>query len=35
MKYVRDNWRSFAMTTLTLSQLQSNPPPINLSGILP
>jgi hypothetical protein len=34
-KYVQANWRSFAMTTMTLSQLQSNPPPINLSGILP
>jgi hypothetical protein len=35
MKYVQSEWRSFAMTTLTESQLQSNPPPVNFSGILP
>jgi hypothetical protein len=35
MKYVQSNWRSFAMTTLSLSQLTSNPPPVNLNGILP
>jgi hypothetical protein len=35
LKYVQVNWRSFAMTTVTQSQLESNPPPINLSGILP
>jgi hypothetical protein len=34
-KYVRSNWRSFAMTTMTQSQLANNPPPINLSGVLP
>ena len=35
MKYVESQWRSFAMTTLTKAQLESNPPPVNLSGILP
>jgi hypothetical protein len=35
MKYVRPEWRSFAMTTMTQSQLQNNPPPINLNGIAP
>ena len=35
LKYVQTNWRSFAMTTLTQSQLESNPPPVNLSGVLP
>lgn len=35
MKFVKSQWRSFAMTTLTQSQLQSNPPPVNLTGILP
>jgi hypothetical protein len=35
MKYVQSDWRSFAMTTMTQSQLESNPPPVNLSGILP
>ena len=34
-KYVTTSWRSFAMTTLTRSQLQSNPPPVNLDGIAP
>jgi hypothetical protein len=33
MKYVQSEWRSFAMTTMTQSQLQNNPPPVNLSGI--
>jgi hypothetical protein len=35
MKYVKSEWRSFAMTTLTESQLASNPPPVNFTGILP
>jgi hypothetical protein len=35
MKYVRSQWRSFAMTTLTEPQLESNPPPVNLNGALP
>jgi len=35
MKYVQSDWRSFAMTTLTQSQLQNNPPPVDLSGIAP
>jgi hypothetical protein len=35
MKYVQSEWRSFAMTTLTQSQLESNPPPVDLTGILP
>jgi hypothetical protein len=35
MKYVQSNWRSFAMTTLSQSQLAGNPPPVNLSSILP
>ena len=35
LKYVGDNWRSFAMTTMTQSQLTANPPPVNLTGILP
>lgn len=35
MKYVESRWRSFAMTTLTRSELEKNPPPVNLSGILP
>jgi hypothetical protein len=34
-KYVGTNWRSFAMTSCTLAQLQANPPPITLTGILP
>lgn len=34
-KYVTSSWRSFAMTTMPLAQLQSNPPPIDLTGILP
>lgn len=35
LKYVQINWRSFAMTTLTQAQLEANPPPVNLTGILP
>jgi len=35
MKYVHSAWRSFAMTTLTQRQLRSNPPPVNLDGVLP
>jgi hypothetical protein len=35
MKFVKSAWRSFAMTTLTESRLQGNPPPVNLTGILP
>jgi hypothetical protein len=35
LKYVDINWRSYAMTTMTASQLASNPPPINLTGVLP
>ena len=35
MKYVQSNWRSFAMTTVTESQLQNNPPPIDFTGIAP
>jgi hypothetical protein len=31
-KYVKADWRSFAMTTLTEKQLLSNPPPITLDG---
>ena len=34
-KYVGNDWRSFAMTTLSQAQLESNPPPIDLTGILP
>jgi hypothetical protein len=35
MKYVKAEWRSFAMTTISQSQLELNPPPVDLSGILP
>lgn len=35
MKYVQSSWRSFAMTTMTEAELASNPPPLNLNGILP
>jgi hypothetical protein len=35
MKYVLSEWRSFAMTTLNDQQLDANPPPVNLNGILP
>ena len=34
-KYVTTSWRSFAMTTMTQIQLQNNPPPVNLNGVLP
>ncbi len=34
-KYVTNNWRSFAFTTLTEAQLRSNPPAISLPGIDP
>lgn len=34
-KYVQGEWRSFAMTTLTESQLAANPPPITITGIAP
>lgn len=32
-KYVQQNWRSFAMTTMTQAQLASNPPPIDLTNV--
>ncbi len=35
LKYVQANWRSYAMTTMTQAQLESNPPPIDLIGIVP
>jgi hypothetical protein len=35
MKYVKTIWRSFAMSTVSQSQLESNPPPVNLTGIAP
>jgi len=35
LKYVQSAWRSFAMTTMTQSELESNPPPVDLSGVLP
>jgi hypothetical protein len=35
LKFVKPQWRSFAMTTLSESQLQRNPPPVSLTGILP
>lgn len=35
MKYVKNAWRSFAMTTMSASALANNPPPINLTGINP
>ena len=35
LKYVQSAWRSFAMTTMTQSALESNPPPVDLTGILP
>jgi hypothetical protein len=34
-KFVTTAWRSFAMTTCTLAQLNSFPPPISLTGINP
>ena len=35
LKYVEIDWRSFAMTTMTATQLATNPPPVSLAGILP
>jgi hypothetical protein len=35
LKFVTTNWRSFCATTMTLAQLTNNPPPINLTGVLP
>jgi hypothetical protein len=35
LKFVTTNWRSFCATTMTLAQLTNNPPPVNLTGILP
>ncbi|HEY4086011.1 MAG TPA: hypothetical protein VGM43_08735 [Bryobacteraceae bacterium] len=35
MKYVTNDWRSFAMSTASQSQLTNNPPPVDLSGVLP
>jgi hypothetical protein len=35
LKYVRSAWRSFAMTTMTQTALESNPPLADLTGILP
>lgn len=35
LKFVQSEWRSFAMTTLAERQLASNPPPLDLSGVLP
>jgi hypothetical protein len=35
MKYVKTQWRSFAMTTMSQSELERNPPPEDLTGILP
>jgi hypothetical protein len=34
-KYVRTDWRSFAMTTLPEKQLKSNPPPVTLLSAAP
>jgi hypothetical protein len=34
-KYVRNEWRSFGMTTLPRDVLERNPPPVNLTGALP
>jgi hypothetical protein len=35
-KYVEEGWRSFSATTLSLSQLTSNPPPLTIgSGVAP
>ena len=34
-KYVETYWRFYSMTTMSLVQLQSNPPPIDLTGIEP
>lgn len=35
LKYVQNDWRFYAMTTLTADQLASNPPPVNLAGVNP
>lgn len=35
LKYVRTDWRFYAMTTLTGDELASNPPPVNLAGVNP
>lgn len=35
LKYVQNDWRFYAMTTLSASQLVANPPPMNLNGINP
>jgi hypothetical protein len=35
LKFVDTGWRSFSMTTCTLAQLKSNPPPLDFTGILP
>ena len=35
LKFVKLQWRSFSMTTLSEVQLQQNPPPIDITGILP
>lgn len=35
LKYVKREWRSFGMATLSQAQLESNPPPISLEGVLP
>jgi hypothetical protein len=34
-KYVKTEWRSFAMSTISQSDLERNPPPVDLTGILP
>jgi hypothetical protein len=34
-KYVRTDWQSFAMTTLTEKQLKSNPPPVTVVSAAP
>lgn len=34
-KIIQNNWRSFAMTTLSKAQIEATPPPISLAGILP
>jgi hypothetical protein len=34
-KYIKSDWRSFAMTTLPEKQLKSNPPPVTLAGAAP
>lgn len=34
-KYVQNSWRSFAMTTISATQLANDPPPINFTGVLP